>query len=133
MWFPEDGEADYQRTVLALHSNRFTASLLWLQQMDALTAAQSARLDDIYDHRHDLTHELAKYLVDPDLEPDLDLFIEALKTLKALSRFWTEMEAGYGTFEDFPDLDLSEVKNGRVMLIELCINAFGDGLSGVDN
>lgn len=133
MWFPEGGEAEYQRNVLALHSNRFTASLLWLQQMDALTADQAARLDDIYDHRHDLTHELAKYLVDPNLEPDVDLFIEALKTLKALSHFWTEVEAGYGTFEDFPDLDLEEVNNGRMMLIELCISAYGDGLTDADD
>lgn len=128
-WFPEGGKVQYEREVLALHPNRFTASLLWLQQMNALTAGQAARLDAIYDHRHDLTHELARYLVDPDLEPDFDLFIEALKTLKTLSRFWTEVEAGYGTFEDYPDLDLDEVRNGRMMLIELCISAYGDGLT----
>ena len=132
-WFPEGGNVEYQRQVLNLHPNRFTASLLWLQEMDALTADQAARLDAIYDHRHDLTHELAKYLVDPNLEPDFDLFIEALKTLKALSRFWTEVEAGYGTFEDFPDLDLEAVKNGRMVLIELCISAYGDGLTDADN
>lgn len=100
--------------------------------MDALTAEPAARLHDIYEHRHDLTHELAKYLVDPNLEPNFDLFIEALKTLKALSRFWTEVEAGYGTFEDFPDLDLDEVKNGRMILIELCISAYGHGLTNAD-
>lgn len=132
-WFPEGGDVEYQRQVLNLHPNRFTASLLWLQEMDALTVEQAARLDAIYDHRHDLTHELAKYLVDPNLEPDFDLFIEALKTMKALSRFWTEVEAGYGTFEDFPDLDLEAVKNGRMMIIELCISAYGDGLTDADN
>jgi hypothetical protein len=80
----------------------------------AVTAEQAARLEDIYAHRHDLIHELARYLIDPDLEPDFDLFIEALKTLRGISRFWTEVEAGYGTFDDFPDLDLDEVINGRV-------------------
>ena len=40
-----------------------------------------------------------------------------------MSRFWTEVEAGYGKFEEFPDLDLNEVKNGGMMLIELCISA----------
>jgi hypothetical protein len=132
-WFPEGGDVLYQREVLALHPNKFTASLLWLQQMNALTADQAVRLDDIYDHRHDLTHELAKYLVDPNLEPDFDLFIEALKTLRALSQFWNEVEAGYGTFEDFPDLDLDEVKNGRMLLIGLCISAYGGGLSDAEN
>ena len=36
-------------------------------------------------------------------------------------------------FEDFPDLDLEAVKNGRMMLIELCISAYGDGLTDADN
>jgi hypothetical protein len=133
VWLPESGELEYRRNVLALHPNRFTASLLWLQDMDALDAEQAARLNDIYDHRHDLTHELAKFLVDPDLEPDYDLFVEALKTLKALSRFWTEVEAGYGTFEDYPDLDLDEVTNGRILLIDLAISAFAEGLTNADN
>jgi hypothetical protein len=47
---------------------------------------QAARLEDTYAHRHDLIHELARYLIDPDLEPDFDLFIEALKTLRGISR-----------------------------------------------
>ena len=72
--------------------------------MDAITPEQAARLEDIYAHRDDLIHELARYLIDPDLEPDFDLFIEALKALRGISRFWTEVEADYGTFDDFPTL-----------------------------
>lgn len=132
-WFPESGAVEYQREVLDLRTNRFSASLLWLERMDALTADQAARLDAVYEHRHELTHELANYLVDPNLKPDLDLLIEALNTLKALSRFWTEVEAGYGTFEDFPHLDLEQVKNGRMMLIGLCISAFAGGFTDGDN
>ncbi len=43
--------------------------------------------------------------------------------------FWTEVEAGIGTFEDYPDLDLDEVTNGRILLLDLCISAYGDGLT----
>ncbi len=50
-----------------------------------------------------------------------------------MARFWTEVEAGYGTFEDFPDLDLNDVINGRIMLMDLCITAFGDGLTDAEN
>jgi len=50
-----------------------------------------------------------------------------------LSRFWTEVEAGYGTFEDYPDLDLDEVTNGRILLIDLAISAFAEGLTNADN
>jgi hypothetical protein len=97
--------------------------------MDAVTAKQAARLEDIYGHRHDLIHELARYLIDPDLEPDFDLYIEALKTLRGISRFWTEVEAGYGTFDDVPDPDLDEVINGCVALLDLCIRAYCVGLT----
>lgn len=127
VWLPERGELEYQRDVLGRHANRFAASLLWLQTMNALGAEQAARLDEVYEHRHDLIHELAKYLVDPNLEPDYNLFLEALATLKALSRFWTEVEAGYGTFEEHPDLDLDEVTNLRLLLIDLAISALADG------
>jgi hypothetical protein len=129
-WLPESGEHEYRRKVLDLVPGKpFRASLLWLQNMDAITPKQAARLEDTYAHRHDLIHELARYLIDPDLEPDFDLFIEALKTLRGISRFWTEVEAGYGTFDDFPDPDLDEVINGRVALLDLCIRAYGVGLT----
>lgn len=132
MWIPEDGHADYKRHVLDLHKDRFIASLLWLQQMDALTADQAERLNDIYKHRHALTHELARYLIDPDLEPDVDLLVQALKTLTSLSQFWTRVEAGLGTFADHPDVDLNDVKGGRMLLIELCISAYTDSLTSTD-
>lgn len=130
VWLPESGEQGYRDEVLTLAPKKpFLASLLWLQRMDAITVEQSARLDDVYAHRHDLTHELAKYLTDPDVEPDFDLFVEALKTLRSLSSFWARVEADLGTFEDYPDLDLDEVTNGRILLLDLCISAYGDGIS----
>ena len=58
-------------------------------------------------------HEMLKSMV------LTDLFIEALKTLRRLSMFWTEVEASIGTFEDYPDLDLDEVTNGRIPLRDL--------------
>lgn len=64
-------EPRYAHDVLAkAPEDRFRASLLWLVERDAITLAQADRLDDIYTHRHDLSHELIKYIVDPDFEPD---------------------------------------------------------------
>jgi len=82
---------------------------------------------DIYEHRHQLTHELARYLTDPELEPDINPFIEALQTRRRISRFWMDVEAGVGTFDDHPDLDLDEVVNGRVTPIDRCIQAYTEG------
>jgi hypothetical protein len=60
--YDEDG---YAAQVLSrAPKSRFRASLLWLVHSEAITLAQANRLDEIYDHRHDLTHELIKYVVD---------------------------------------------------------------------
>src|SRR4051794_19919793 len=57
----EFGKTAYEASVLSRAPKRpFEASLLWLEEMEAITTEQKARLDAIYAHRHDLTHELTK-------------------------------------------------------------------------
>jgi hypothetical protein len=86
----EDGvviydEPAYAEDVLVkAPKNKFRASLLWLVECDAITLAQADRLDDIYAHRHDLSHELIKYVVDPDFEPDVALLTDDLEVHQAL-------------------------------------------------
>jgi hypothetical protein len=88
----EDGvvvydEHAYAEDVLArAPKNKFRASLLWLVEGDAITPAQADRLDDIYAHRHDLSHELM-----------------------SIRRFWTSVEKDIGSFEEFGDVDLDGV------------------------
>jgi hypothetical protein len=65
---------------------KFRASLLWLVESDAISMEQADRLDEIYAHRHDLTHELGKYIVDPNFEPDMQLFMDALEILSLFQR-----------------------------------------------
>ena len=43
-----------------------------------------------------------KYLVDPAFEPDVSLFVDALTILKAISRFWVQVEVDIGMLEDHP-------------------------------
>ncbi|MGH9194902.1 MAG: hypothetical protein ACRD1T_04085, partial [Acidimicrobiia bacterium] len=127
---PEQGDDEYRRNVLALDAKRrpFHASLMWLQNADTITADEAARLDDIYAHRHELTHELVRYIVSPDDEPNFDLFVDALKALRKISRFWVEVEADLGTYDDFEDLDLDDVIPASIAVLDLCIQAYGDGL-----
>ena len=54
----------YQLKVLPLGKDPFVASVVWLVQNDALTAAQAAVLESIREHRHEVAHELARLLVD---------------------------------------------------------------------
>lgn len=130
----EDGamvydERAYAENVLArAPKNRFRASLLWLVESDAITLAQADRLEDIYAHRHDLTHKLITYIVDPDVEPDIELFTDALTILKATRRFWASIEKDIGTFEDFGDVDLDEVTPLSLAVLQMCIDAHVAGL-----
>jgi hypothetical protein len=122
-------EQAYAENVLARDAqNKFRASLLWLVEGDAITLAQADRLEDIYAHRHDLSHELIKYIVDPDFEPDVELFTDALTILKTTRRFWTSIEKDIGSFDDFGDVDLDEVTSLSLAVLQMCIDAYVAGL-----
>ncbi|MFC5001949.1 hypothetical protein ACFPIJ_29460 [Dactylosporangium cerinum] len=123
-------EAGYEAEVLALDpkKRKMRASLLWMVNSGAITTAQADRLDAIYTHRHELTHELGKYIVDPAFEPDMQLFTDAVEILRDILRYWTQVEIDLGSFEQFGAVDLDEVTPGRLMLLQLCIDAYVDGL-----
>lgn len=122
-------EQVYAEKVLArAPNNKFRASLLWLIEGGAVTLAQADRLEDIYAHRHDLSHELIKYMVDPDFEPDVELFTDALTILKTIRRFWTSIERDIGTFKDFGDVNLDEVTPLSLAVLQMCIDAYVTGL-----
>lgn len=123
-------EEEYSRQVLSrAPKNKFRSSLLWLVEMDAITIQQADRLDAIYSHRHELTHELLKFIVDPEFEPDVTLFSDALIILKAIRRFWVSVEIDVGTFEDFgDDIDADDVVPLWSMVLQLCIDAYTSGL-----
>lgn len=123
--YDEDG---YKRHVLGrAPKDRFRASLLWLVDGEAITLAQADRLDAIYAHRHELSHELTKYIVDPDFEPSMELFTDALVILK-VRRFWSGIEKDVGTFEHLGDVDLDEVVPLSLMILQQCIDAYAAGL-----
>lgn len=123
-------EQAYAKQVLSrAPGSKFRASLLWLVDGDAITLAQADRLEDIYAHRHDLSHELIKYIVDLAFEPDVELFTDALGTLASIRRFWTSIEKDIGSFDDFGDVELDEVTPLSLYVLQMCIDAYVAGLS----
>lgn len=124
----------YRGEVLQLApKNVFRASLLWLIEMDAITKEQADRLDEVYAHRHDLAHELMKYIVDPDYEPDVELLADAISILRDLHRFWILVELGIGSFdhvENIEDVDPEEIVPLSMMVLQQCLDAYIEGLDG---
>jgi hypothetical protein len=96
--------------------------------MEAITLAQADRLGEIYDHRHDLTHELIKYVIDVDFEPDMDLLADALGILRDIRRFWTQCEIDIGSFGDDGDIDVEDVTPLSLAILSTCIQAYVEGL-----
>lgn len=124
------GEEDYRRSVLPLAPKKpLRASLLWLVSVQAITLEQADRLDEIYAHRHQLTHELTKYLVDVDHEPDEDLFIDALVILKDVHRFWTQVEIDTGGIELPEGCTIDDVTPGPIAALSACISAYYEGVA----
>ncbi|WP_420115966.1 hypothetical protein [Micromonospora sp.] len=123
-------EVAYTEQVLMLDSRKrpFPASLSWLANAGAISTDQTERLDRIYAHRHELTHELGKYIVDPDFEPDMQLFVDALGILRDIHRFWTQIEIDIGTFEERGDVSVDDVTPGTILMLQMCIDAYVEGL-----
>ena len=121
----ESRKRDYEREVLSKEPKRaFAASLLWLVEAGAISDAQARRLDAIYDHRHELTHELVRFVVDPDSDPDVGLLTDALEILKALDRFWSQIEIDIGSFEHLGAVDVDEVTPLSTVVLQSCVKAY---------
>jgi hypothetical protein len=127
-WIPLSGEQQFKKDVLARQKKPFKACLLWLVDTGAITGVQADRLDAIYEHRNDLAHELMKYIVEPDVEPDVGLFLDALAILADIQRFWTQVDKDLGTFEEYGDIDLDEVTPLSLAILSKCIDAYAGGL-----
>lgn len=127
-----DGVRYNARVLSKAPKNRFRASVLWLVEAGAITLDQADRLTAIYGHRNELTHELVKYIVDPEFEPDLDLFTDSVTILKAIRRFWTSIERDIGTFEDFGEVDLDEIVPLSLLVLQRCLDAYVAGLEQTD-
>ena len=130
---------EYRRRVLSLEpKNKFRASLMWLVQSNAITQDQANRLDVIYAHRHSLTHDLVKYIVDPDADPEVDLLVDAIITLKDLHRFWIDIELSTGGFFlpdgcGVGDVDPDEVMPLSLVVLQKCTDAYLDGGATADS
>lgn len=106
------------------HKQKFDASAAWLVRSDAITAEQSKRLQVIYDHRHELTHNLMSFIVDPDQSLDAQMFVDAVTILRDVHRFWLSLERDIGMFEHLGDVSLEDVTPLSVMLLQQCIDAY---------
>lgn len=117
----------YEREVLGRDRNRFRASAAWLVSMDALTSAQVAELDDIYAHRNEVAHELAKFLVDPDVEISVRNLQALRGIMRSLDRFWGSINADTNPEFDDVEVDYDNIQSGGGILLDYLLQLSGIG------
>jgi len=109
------------------NNQKFDASAAWLVRMEAITAGQAKSLQDIYNHRHELTHDLMSFIVDPDRNLDTQMFVDAVTILHDVHRFWLGVEKDIGMFEHLGDVSLDDITPASLALLQQCIDAYIEG------
>ncbi len=116
---------DYERKVLPLGKNAFEASVNWLIQMEALTQDQADSLDAIRSHRHELAHELARFIVDPDADVSVDRLTELQGIMRSLDRFWGGINIDTNPDFDGADVDRDNIVSGSGALLTYLLQIAG--------
>ncbi len=112
---PEQVE-EYKREVTSRYpQSTFRASCSWLIEQDALTEEQVDDLDRIRSHRNAVTHELLRFLFDPEAEVDVEVLEDAHGAIRDLGRFWGTIAAGGDPAFDGTGLDTSSVTSGAFL------------------
>jgi hypothetical protein len=126
--FDQDGlthSKDYETKVLPLGKNAFEASVNWLVQMEALTQDQADSLDAIRSHRHELAHELARFIVDPDADVSVDRLTEMQGIMRSLDRFWGGINVDTNPDFDGADVDRDNIVSGSGALLTYLLQIAG--------
>jgi hypothetical protein len=117
----------YERDVLTLAPNKFEASVEWLVRNQALDRAHVDILNSVRSHRHEVAHELARFLVDPDADVNVELLSALHRVMRALDRFWGSIEIDVNPDLDGREVNPEDIHSGSRLLFDYLLQ-----ISGVD-
>jgi hypothetical protein len=117
---------EYDDSVLSKdRSSVYRASCGWLADNGALDARRIEILESVYQHRNEVAHELAKYLVDPDFEIRMDLLTEAVGCIRSLGQFWGSIEVDSDPEFDGREILPEDIRSGTYVLMEHLLEVIG--------
>lgn len=109
----------YDTHVLALAPGKpFEASVAWLVSMNALQPEHVQALETIRAHRHKIAHELTDLVVNVDAEVDTSVLSDLRDVMRALDRFWIDIDVQTNPDFDGIDVDLDDARTGAGMLFD---------------
>jgi hypothetical protein len=120
---------EYANDVLSRSPNKLRASLLWLQAGGTLTEADVEDFDLIYEHRHEIAHELPRLLVDPAFKVDLALVFKARAILRKVDLLFLQIAADTNPDFDGVVFNPDTSKSGEALLLEYVDRVLNEGAS----
>lgn len=126
--FDQDGlihSKDCETKVLPLGKNAFEASVNWLIQMEALAQDQADSLEAIRSHPHELAHELARFIVDPDADISVERLTEPQGIMRSLDRFWGGINIDTNPDFDGANVDRDNIVSGSGALLTYLLQIAG--------
>lgn len=123
--------SDGYKQALARDKSPFRASMLWLQDMGVVDAADMELADRGRQHRNDIAHNLPAYVAKASHNVDVALLGELCALLNKIDVWWIR-NVEIPTNSDFDDQDVdaipdSEIKSGNMLFLSMMFNiATGD-------
>ncbi len=105
-------------------NDKFRASCLWLHDMKALDMKDVTEILKIREHRNEIAHELAKFLIDDTQEIDINKFHSINNLLKKVDVWWI-INFEMTIMPDFninSEQGVNEVESGNMLLLEYLIS-----------
>ena len=118
-----DAEVDSQyQEVKDLHRSAFQASLIWLQQNDAITIDDLHLVDAIRRHRNEIAHELPQLLSDVKRNIDTQSF-ENIRYLLNKIELWLIKEVDIPTNIDFDGVGVKDedIRPGSIIMLDAIV------------
>jgi hypothetical protein len=125
--YTKEGKAipdeQYKDEVVRVHKDLMHASCLWLKRNGVITETEVEEIENIRRHRNQVTHELPKLLIDPDLDLNIEYFVRIRELLEKIEMWWIK-NVVIPTNSDFDGVEVNEkdIHPGRVTALDYIVS-----------
>ena len=117
----------YQKDVLSLDNNKFTASLLWLKNMGAIDNTDIQKCESLKSQRDDIAHELLNLILTQELTIKKEYLKDTIYLLEKIENWWLiNIEIPSNPDYDKENLNESEVSSLAVIVLKHMLNLIGE-------
>ena len=114
-------DSRYQE-VASLNKNPLQASLLWLQENNAITPDDVLMFDAIRQHRNELAHQLPHFLIDAERNINFQNFENVRYLLRKIETWWIQ-QVDIPTNPDYDGVEVKDedIQPGSVIVLDAII------------